>query len=349
MRRALAAGALAAVAASALIVGLKTGSAAGGGEEAAATTGPRSSATVARRDLVERETLDGTLGYSGSRTVANGLDGTLTRLPSEGQEVGRGQSLYEVDGRPSAFLLYGRRPAWRAFEAGMSAGEDVRQLEQSLAALGFDPGVVDDEFTDSTEGAIAAFQEARGIAEDGSLELGEIVFLPGRARIASRKGATGMRLRPGQEILGTTSTKRVVTVQLPASRGALVARGDGVRVELPGGRTVRGRITKVSRVAKPPAEEGGEATLEVTIVLRGRAERGLDQAPVTVGITRDARRNALSVPVTALLALEGGRTGVELPGGRVVRVETGLFADGYVEVSGRGIRTGTKVVIPDEL
>ena len=329
MRRAAAAGALAAV--------------------AAATTPARSTATVERRDLAERETIDGTLGYSGSRTVVNGLQGTLTRLPSEGQEVGRGESLYEVDGSSSAFLMYGRRPAWRAFEGGMSDGEDVRQLEENLAALGFDPGIVDDDFTDSTEAAVEAFQDARGIEEDGSLELGEVVFLPERARVESRKGATGMRLQPGQEILTTTSTKRVVTVQLPASRGTLVARGDGVEVELPDGKTVRGRITRVSRVANPPAEEGGEATIEVTIVLRGRAGRGLDQAPVGVGIVQESRRNALSVPVTALLALEGGETGVELPGGRVVKVETGLFADGFAEVRGRGLREGTKVVIPDEL
>lgn len=350
MRRAGAAGALAAVAAAALFVGLQSGATDGdGGDDAEATVASGNTATVARRDLAQRETVDGTLGYSGSRTVSNGLEGTLTRLPSEGQEIGRGESLYEVDGTPSAFLLYGRRPAWRVFEDGMSDGEDVRQLEQNLAALGFNPGIVDDDFTDSTETAIEAFQDAREIKEDGSLELGEVVFLPDRARIESRKGATGMRLQPGQEILTTTSTKRVVTVQLPASRGTLVARGDSVEVELPDGKVVRGAITKVSRVAQRAAEEGGEATLEVSIVLRGRAGRGLDQAPVVVGIVQDSRRNALSVPVTALLALEGGATGVELPGGRVVRVETGLFADGYVEVRGGGLREGTRVVIPDEL
>jgi hypothetical protein len=208
---------------------------------------------------------------------------------------------------------------------------------------------VDDDFTDSTEAAIEAFQDARGIEEDGSLEHGEVVFLPERARVESRKGATGMRLQPGQDILTTTSTKRVVTVQLPASRGTLVSRGDSVEVELPDGKVVRGAITKVSRVAQRPAEEGGEATLEVTIVLRGRGGRGLDQAPVVVGFVQESAKEALSVPVTALLALEGGATSVELTDGRVVPVETGLFADGFVEISGRGLREGTKVVIPDEL
>jgi multidrug efflux pump subunit AcrA (membrane-fusion protein) len=56
----------------------------------------------------------------------------------------------------------------------------------------------------------------------------------------------------------------------------------------------------------------------------------------------------LAVPVRALLALsEGGyavetvRNGVR----KLVAVELGAFADGYVEISGR-VQPGTKVVVP---
>jgi hypothetical protein len=55
----------------------------------------------------------------------------------------------------------------------------------------------------------------------------------------------------------------------------------------------------------------------------------------------------LAVPVTALVALQGGGYGLELAGNRrIVPVEAGLFADGYVEVSGSAIREGTRVVVP---
>jgi membrane fusion protein, multidrug efflux system len=57
----------------------------------------------------------------------------------------------------------------------------------------------------------------------------------------------------------------------------------------------------------------------------------------------------LAVPVTALLALASGGYAVEVPEGegtRLVAVEVGLAADGWVGVSGDGLRTGTTVVVP---
>ncbi len=65
----------------------------------------------------------------------------------------RGESLYDVDDAPAAWLLYGSLPAWRDFAPYMSDGEDVRQLERNLRALGYDPDgdmTVDDEWTWAT-------------------------------------------------------------------------------------------------------------------------------------------------------------------------------------------------------
>ncbi len=83
----------------------------------------------------------------------------------------------------------------------------------------------------------------------------------------------------------------------------------------------------------------------MTITLTGK-RRGLDRAPVSVELTREARRNVLAVPVTALLAQRGGAYAVELAGGGLVSVETGVFADGWVEVSGGGLREGARVTVP---
>ena len=153
-----------AAASAGLWLGVRAGSSEGGGAEAAGGRAATNTATVERRDLVDRESLDGTLGFAGSRAVTNQLTGTLTRLPSVGSVIGLGESLYEVNGKPSAWLLYGSRPAWRGFQADMADGEDVRQLEASLQALGYDPGVVNDEFSDSTEAAVEGFQDDRRTA-----------------------------------------------------------------------------------------------------------------------------------------------------------------------------------------
>jgi len=48
-----------------------------------------------------------------------------------------------------------------------SQGTAVRDLQEALAQLGFDPGPVDGAFGAKTEAAVKAFQAAQGIAADG--------------------------------------------------------------------------------------------------------------------------------------------------------------------------------------
>ena len=305
--------------------------------------------TVERRDLVERDSLDGTLGYADDGALASGAEGTLTRLREPGAVIRRGESLYSVDGRAAAWLLYGQVPAWRDFAPGMEDGDDVRQLERNLRVVGADPDgdlTVDREWDWATTAAVARFQARRGLTEDGTLARGEVLFRPGRSRIGAAGMSVGQPVRPGQQIGRISSTRRQVTVDLDATRQQLAREGDAVTVELPTGREARGRVDEVGKVAEPPAEEGGDPTIEVTVSLRGRAARGsgLDQAPVDVGFAVERRRDVLTVPVKALLARQGGGFAVELAGsGRIVPVQPGLYADDMVEVEGE-LREGDTVV-----
>lgn len=43
----------------------------------------------------------------------------------------------------------------------------VRDLQEALKTLGYDPGTIDGVFGDRTESAVKAFQRARGLADDG--------------------------------------------------------------------------------------------------------------------------------------------------------------------------------------
>jgi hypothetical protein len=353
-RRTLAAAAAVAVGAAAVggLVALRGGSEA----DAAAPAADTATAQVVRRDLVLESDVDGTLGYGETRSVqATGTGGTITRLPQEGTIVRRGDTLFSVDGR-SVRLLYGATPLYRRLGPGTSDGNDVRQLERNLVALGHDPNGmhVDYQFDSDTAAAIRDWQEAIGVAETGAVEPGEAVFLPGVRRIHSVEAEPGAPAQPGVAILQTTGTEPLVSVDLDARQRSLARRGATVSVELPSGRVVRGRVTDVGAVAEAQVSATGEETtptVSVTVRLATGAGRdGLDGAPVTVSFEEDRARNVLAVPVEALLALRGGGYAVELVGTDGLRtltaVETGTYADGWVEVNGRGIRKGARVGVP---
>jgi multidrug efflux pump subunit AcrA (membrane-fusion protein) len=97
---------------------------------------------------------------------------------------------------------------------------------------------------------------------------------------------------------------------------------------------------------------GSNATIPVTVTLTNpRAAGTLDQAPVTVNITTESAKNALVLPVGALLAQASGGYDVEVAGPgntrRYVPVTTGIVddADGLVQVTG-ALTPGQRVVVP---
>jgi peptidoglycan hydrolase-like protein with peptidoglycan-binding domain len=342
-----------------LVAGLALTGLPGGGAKAD-DDGPRlGAADVTRRTLVEQQDLDGTLGHGDAVPLVNRTNGTLTWMAEPGTTVDRGEPLYEVDGR-KVRLLFGERPAWRTLGPGTS-GVDVKQLKQNLVALGYGVetggGQVNlprlgtgDAWTAATTDAVKRWQKAAGLDQDGVVDLGEIVFQPGAVIISSQSGHVGEDARPGGAVLTATPAATVVTVGLDASKRDLIAAGDTVDIELPGGKRIPGTVTSVGTSASDGGNGGGggggDAEVQVRITPGGSTE-GLDGSPVDVYFTRRKAENVLAVPVGALLALAEGGYGVELADTHeLVAVETGLFADGMVEVKGDGLAPGVKVVVP---
>ena len=75
----------------------------------------------------------------------------------------------------------------------------------------------------------------------------------------------------------------------------------------------------------------------------------MDQAPVNVNITTQTANDVLAVPVTALLALQGGGFGVDVVNSvtaHLVGVTTGLYSNTLVQISGSGIVAGMRVQVP---
>ena len=313
---------------------------------------PTATTVVTRRDLVDREDVEGTLSYTGQRTIGAAARGTLTRVRPEGATVRRGESLYSIDAEATAYVMYGQVPMYRTLRAGVENGSDVRQLERNLVALGYDPYDaidVDNHWDSATTAAVIRWQKARGMQRDAAVEHGDVVFSDGPLRVGEHEAAVGDAVAAGAPVTAVSSRRRVVIARLGASRQAQVRRGQRVRVTLPDGSGVSGRVTRVGRVAQA-GKDGAEATVELRVALLGKRARRtrLDQASVTVSIAASTAKGVLAVPVTALVALGNGRYGVEVEDARgarrLVPVTTGAFADGYVEV--RGVAQGARVVVP---
>jgi hypothetical protein len=334
------------------LAGLGLPAAAAKASPSAGTPADLATAPVERRSMATTADLSGTLGYEGARPVLAGGVGTVTRLPSPGAVIERGGVLYELDGRVRPRLLYGSRPIWRPLGPGIPDGADILQLEQNLVALGHAPkGLkVDAHWDAKTTAAVKRWQKATGRRQTGSLDGSDVVFLPDAVRVATLTAALGSQVGPGTPVLGTTTARRVVTLDLAASRQSLVKPGQAVTVELPGGTTVPGHVRSIGRVATA-GENGAPATVPVTIdVDAGTNLPDLDAAPVTVHVVTEQRDGVLAVPVNALVALLEGGYAVEVVAQdgthRYAGVKTGLYQDGKVEVSGQGLAPGNLVVVP---
>jgi hypothetical protein len=308
---------------------------------------------VTRQYLASQTPVGATLGYAGSYTVTGKGGGTLTWLPSAGHVIHQGNVLYRTDNGVPVVLLYGRVPAWRTLDEGVT-GSDVTQLNHDLVRLGdADSSEISslgwDYFSWETQAGVEKLQSAVGISSpSGSLTLGSVVFEPEALRVSNVIGSLG---NPASgPILAATSDRHEVTVALDAAQQSQVKPGDAVTVMLPDGSSTPGVITSVGAVA---SGSGSSATIPVHVRLtRPGAAGTLDQAPVTVEITSASVSDALSVPVAALLAQSSGGYAVEVigPGNsrRLMPVTVGpIFDDnaGRVQVTGN-LTPGQRVVVP---
>jgi peptidoglycan hydrolase-like protein with peptidoglycan-binding domain len=254
-----------------------------------ADTGPVNTGEVVRSDLVQTESLDGTLGRLDGDPVPAGTAGTVTTAAEPGQTVQQGDLLLTVDANP-VVLMYGDTPAFRdlgptedtiaitsrsngtvtaVIEAGTRIeqgdilyavngqpvavlygevpayrtmqdartdleGDDILQLEQALTALGYNDGAtVDGIFTDNTAAMVEDWQEAIGTTTDGSVNLGEVVFIPGPAIVTDVGVAVGDGVNDGRLVANITGVTPSEGADVQALEDNLVTLGfdtDGAMV-----------------------------------------------------------------------------------------------------------------------
>jgi peptidoglycan hydrolase-like protein with peptidoglycan-binding domain len=98
-------------------------------------------------------------------SVLKAKAGLITTLPVRNTQLPEGGIMLTASGRP-VFVLQGKIPAYRDLVPGTS-GNDVRQLEQGLKRLRFDPGPIDGTYDERTSAAVAQWYKSAGFEPFG--------------------------------------------------------------------------------------------------------------------------------------------------------------------------------------
>lgn len=234
-----------------------------------------------------------------------------------------------------------------------TSGADVRQLKEALVDLGYDADgalVADGIYSIETNQAVLAFQAAAGLEPDGIINLGEVIFRPGKVRIINQLVTVGSEIGAGFAVLDVSLSDKMVRVDLPADEQGILSVGDAVTVEMPDLTEVPATVVFVSQTATPAAD--GSATFEVRIELDDPSvAAGLDEAPVDVIVVSDSVEDVMAIPVSALVALLEGGYAVEVDAGgehvQLVAVEVGFFStNNMIEIVSGALEPGDRVVVP---
>ena len=231
-------------------------------------------------------------------------------------------------------------------------GRDVTVVAQNLAAMGYDIGAEpptpsgEDSYTPALAAAVKDWQQRVGMTPTGTLGVGQVVVVSGPIRVAGVSAQVGGPV--AGQLLTVSTTAKAVTVAAAATDLTSVTQGASASIALPDGTQVPGTVTAIGQTVQsnidPNTGQSGTDTYNITVTPLHEAQVAkLQSAPVQVTFVASTLHSVLAVPVNALLALAGGGFGLQLTNGTLIAVQTGLFANGMVQVTGTGVHAGLEV------
>jgi peptidoglycan hydrolase-like protein with peptidoglycan-binding domain len=318
---------------------------------AAAPAPAPATAALKVRTISNDATYDGVVIHAVAMPIITRTSGRLTSAAAEGTTIAAGQSLFEVDARPTVLLL-GDTPAWRDLSFASTPGPDVKQLQDNLVTLGFDPGheiVADGTFSDATASAIIRWQEQLGVTATGSVTLGSVLFEPSPIIVGVHQVEVGASVAPGTALADAQLAAVTMQFTLPADARSVIAIGQAVDVTMPDRSSAKATFASIGTATD--ATSGATITVgRGTIDAKPSATAITDLATIKVRVSQTIGDQVLVAPAAALTSHVDGTFTVTVlhPDGstKVVPVKVGVAANGTVAITGDGVAADTKVLVP---
>jgi len=267
-------------------------------------------------------------------TVKGGV-GLIATVPRPNMEFEEGEVILSISGRP-VFILRGTTPTYRDMSPGTSGG-DVRQLEEALARLGFDPGPVDGVYDQKTAAAVERLYRKAGwdpfeptreqraavltlerewsdaararLAAESARETAVRVVAAARAAAeqATRQAALDSAARAGER--GSTDKRAVQSLALETERARAAHSGSAAAADVAAQIAERALIVLDPRQTET-ARAAAEAKLKVARAAQHKAKLEADLAIQNASREAALAEERIKVAEAAVTAarLEGERS-----------------------------------------
>jgi peptidoglycan hydrolase-like protein with peptidoglycan-binding domain len=325
-------------------------------DTAAAATKKTATANVTTRDLAIYNETTATLGYTTSVTVSSPVAGTVTSLIADGGTIGAGTVVATVDGAPVVAMI-GDVPSYRDLGTSSSDGIDVRQLEQNLVMLGFDPDggiTIDNTYDRATADAVTRWEDSLGLTGDGKVTQGQIVFIGGELLVDSRSTTIGASVGAGSALVEGRQTARSFLVNVTGVASPVVTRLAAPNTPVTTGTVLfwqnytpvaaiegdSSSTPALTRDLSVSSSDGVDVRLLETMLAAGKYDKG---QPITVDDHFDAATAAAVSAWWKQLGREVDAASVVVPAGSFVVVPGGLFT-GTAKLAEGATTVGNPVV-----